>query len=30
MTQSAVSKQVSQLEEMINTPLFYRAAQRIF
>lgn len=29
MTQSAVSKQVSQLEEMINTPLFYRAAQRI-
>lgn len=29
MTQSAVSKQVSQLEDMINTLLFYRVAQRI-
>ena len=29
MTQSAVSKQVSQLEEMLNLSLFYRTPQRI-
>lgn len=29
MTQSAVSKQVAQLEEMINIPLFYRTSQSI-
>lgn len=29
MTQSAVSKQVAQLEEMLNISLFYRTSQRI-
>ena len=29
MTQSAVSKQVAQLEEMLNLSLFHRTPQRI-
>ena len=29
MTQSAISKQVAQLEEMLNITLFYRTSQRI-
>lgn len=30
MTQSAVSKQVAQLEELLGLPLFYRASSRLF